>query len=113
MNSKQAKVLLPVITAFSEGKVIQSLSRVDGKWYDITPNDHVAFSLAPEQYRIKPEPRIIYRVEVQKKEGNWVTWFSYDSEASAVEAMCELKNVRMKRNDDYKDCRLAKFVEQL
>ena len=113
MNSKQARTLLPVITAFAEGKVIQSLSLVDGKWYDITPNDHVAFSLAPEQYRIKPDPRIIYRVEVQTRAGKWATWFNYDSEASAVEAMCELKNARMKRNDDYKDCRLVKFVEQL
>lgn len=62
MNGEQAKALLPVITAFAEGKVIQNLSRVDGKWYDITSNDHVAFNLDPKQYRIKPEPAMLHVV---------------------------------------------------
>ena len=113
MNREKTKALLPVIIAFAEGKVIQAFSRVEDKWYDIKPNGHVTFNLAPQNYRIKPEPRSIYCVEVQTRAGKWVMWFSYDSEASAVKAMSELKNGRMKRNDDYKDCRIVKFVEQL
>lgn len=112
MNREKLKVLLPVLIAYSDGATVQVNTGFGAieRWED-APNP--SFALDPKHYRIKPDPRIIYRVEVQKREGNWVTWFSYDSEASAVEAMSELKNVRMKRNDDYKDCRLAKFVEQL
>lgn len=53
------KALLPVVTAFAEGKVIQE--RYDGGgWRDIPPWSTLAFSLDAENYRVKPEPREFY-----------------------------------------------------
>lgn len=59
MNREQAKALLPIITAFAEGKVVQyrplrSSLIPEPKWADM--GDNTAFDKQPEQYRIKPEP---------------------------------------------------------
>ena len=53
MNRNQAKELLPIIKAFSEGKVIQ-MKTVDKGWQDILI---ASFDSNPEDYRIKPEPK--------------------------------------------------------
>lgn len=56
MNRNQAKELLSIIKAFSEGKVIQSRHIKGGAslWYDVeTPN----FDNNDFDYRIKPEPK--------------------------------------------------------
>lgn len=53
MNRNQAKELLPIIKAFSEGKVIQ-MKTVDKGWQDIL---FASFDSNPEDYRIKPEPK--------------------------------------------------------
>lgn len=53
MNRNQAKELLPIIKAFSEGKVIQ-VKTVDKGWQDIL---FASFDSNPEDYRIKPEPK--------------------------------------------------------
>lgn len=55
MTPEQAKTLLPIITAFSEGKTIQ-VRLHDGPWHDILSAD-VRFDSPAESYRIKPEPR--------------------------------------------------------
>lgn len=52
MNRNQAKELLPIIKAFSEGKVIQ-MKTVDKGWQDIY---FASFDSDPKDYRIKPEP---------------------------------------------------------
>ena len=52
MNRNQAKELLPVIKAFSEGKAIQQTDGYD--WYDLDDPDFMANS---SSYRIKPEPK--------------------------------------------------------
>lgn len=53
MTPERAKELLPVITAFAEGKTIQFKSKQDGKWtdsiHDLSFNNSAAF------YRVKPE----------------------------------------------------------
>lgn len=56
MNRKEAAVLLPIIKAFSEGRVIQYQS--NGKWRDYTSTE-LAFDMIPidKNYRIKPEPK--------------------------------------------------------
>jgi hypothetical protein len=56
MTPENAKALLPIITAFAEGKTVQY--RFDGSWTEVANAD---FSNAPENYRIKPE---IMRVRV-------------------------------------------------
>lgn len=57
MDRNQAKELLPIIKAFSEGKTIQYKS-LEGIWED---RDKVSFNCEPECYRIKPEPEPKYR----------------------------------------------------
>ncbi len=56
MNIKQAKDLLPIFTAFAEGKQIQEIG-FSGKWVDL-PDCVLNFEAIrkPEEYRIKPEP---------------------------------------------------------
>lgn len=53
MNRKEAAELLPIIKAFSEGKVIQT--SIKGKpWEDLGGN--IVF-YTNDKYRIKPEPK--------------------------------------------------------
>ena len=52
MNRNQAKELLPIIKAFSEGKEIQQTDGYD--WYDLDDPDFMANG---SSYRIKPGPK--------------------------------------------------------
>ena len=61
MERKNTKELLPIITAFAEGKEIQFFHR--GAWNDV-PNQK--FDEEPYLYRIKPEPK--YRPFKTKEE---------------------------------------------
>ena len=61
MERKNTKELLPIITAFAEGKEIQFFHR--GAWNDV-PNPK--FDEEPYLYRIKPEPK--YRPFKTKEE---------------------------------------------
>lgn len=56
MNKDNAKDYLPLVQALADGKVIQ-VKGVNG-WEDITAELSLCF--APDQYRIKPEPREIW-----------------------------------------------------
>lgn len=51
MNRKEAVKLLPIIKAFSEGKVIQ-IKQTSGEWISFS---HISFDGDPKCYRIKPE----------------------------------------------------------
>lgn len=51
MNRKEATELLPIIKAFSEGKVIQ-VKQTSGEWISFS---HISFDGDPKYYRIKPE----------------------------------------------------------
>lgn len=53
MNREEAKALLPVFKAFSEGKLIE-IADNRGKWHEI---DNPVFNDDPKKYRIKPEPK--------------------------------------------------------
>ena len=52
MTREQAKKLLPIMQAYSEGKTIQFQN--GGKWYDVYDTD---FHQSPDVYRIKPESK--------------------------------------------------------
>lgn len=56
MNKDNAKDYLPLVQALAEGKVIQ-VKCVNG-WEDVTAELSLCF--APDQYRIKPEPRELW-----------------------------------------------------
>lgn len=53
MNRKEAAELLPIIKAFSEGKIIQ-VKQTTGEWVSFS---HISFDGEPKCYRIKPEPK--------------------------------------------------------
>ena len=53
MTREEAKKLLPIITAFAEGKTIEVMN-TSGHWDEINiPN----FDVDPKKYRIKPKPK--------------------------------------------------------
>ena len=54
MTREEAKVLLPIIQAYIEGKQIQQLSN---KWKDVNELSINCLLNNPELYRIKPEPK--------------------------------------------------------
>ena len=53
MNKQTAQQYLPLIQALAEGKTLQYKDSLNNKWLDATD---LSFALAPERYRIKPEP---------------------------------------------------------
>jgi hypothetical protein len=57
MNKENAKDYLPLVHALADGKIVQT--KFNGLWHDY---GEMAFSLPPEDYRIKPTPRtfVIY-----------------------------------------------------
>ena len=55
MTREQAKELLPIMQAYSEGKTIQI--KKEGDWLEVGENTEVYFSESPSDYRIKPEPK--------------------------------------------------------
>ena len=52
MDRNQAKELLPVIKAFSEGKCVET--KTGSGWISI---ENMSFAGNPDSYRIKPEPK--------------------------------------------------------
>ena len=56
MNREQAKLLAPIIAAYGEGKTIQIKTHANG-WFDVSD---AKFNLTPDNYRIKPEPEVVY-----------------------------------------------------
>lgn len=52
MNRNQAKELLPIIKAFSEGKDVET--KTGSGWISI---ENMSFAGNPDSYRIKPEPK--------------------------------------------------------
>lgn len=54
MNRNQAKELLPIIKAFSEGKTIQ-YKNLEGIWEDVDNNHNCVFLPDSYEYRIRPE----------------------------------------------------------
>ena len=53
MTREEAKMLLPIIQAYAEGKTVQSFNNVDYEWDDLFDP---MFGGDPSLYRIKPEP---------------------------------------------------------
>lgn len=75
MNREQAKELLPVITAFVEGKEIQFLGKHNEKWVDVT--DSPWFDPSVGSYRIKPEEVKVIRYGIALSDsGEFLTTFA-------------------------------------
>lgn len=56
MTREEAKELLPIIQAWTEGKNIQ-FKNTFGAWIDIPNNGKVCFDECLTEFRIKPEPK--------------------------------------------------------
>jgi hypothetical protein len=54
MTREHAKKMLPIISAFAEGKTVQHRTGEHCPWSD---HDTPSFSAPPENYRIAPEPK--------------------------------------------------------
>jgi hypothetical protein len=54
VDREQAKALLPIITAYAEGKTIQFLSIASNNW---ETSAGYSFAESVDRYRIKPEPK--------------------------------------------------------
>ena len=52
MNRKEAKILMPVIQAFADGKDVET--KTSSGWISI---ENMSFAGEPDGYRIKPEPK--------------------------------------------------------
>ena len=76
MTPKQAKELLPIITAFSEGKKIQFYSTTYQQWNDVI--NKVEFSFPPYYYRIKPEPLLAKAYLTKKSVKKWEIEHNWD-----------------------------------
>jgi hypothetical protein len=57
MNKENALLYLPLIQALADGKIIQHKHKRDG-WMDLEDHVIIGFDDKPQNYRIKPEPRI-------------------------------------------------------
>lgn len=56
MTREEAKILLPIIQAFAEGKTIQIRKHGEESYYDST-NSKLNFDLGYYSYRVKPESK--------------------------------------------------------
>ena len=83
MNREQAKALLPIITAFAEGKEIQFLNR-ERVWGKETHEDF-SFQYEPEWYRIKPEPLKFWINVYRRWDGSGMYTVSFSTEVQADE----------------------------
>lgn len=99
MDSKQAKEILPILTAFSEGKEIQYRDdNMTEKWRDIS---NVSFEWPASHYRIKPEPRVFYGIEGAM---DYPSLYSSEEDRDAVFD---------KYKRDYPSWKKLKVIEQL
>jgi hypothetical protein len=62
MTRENAKLLLPIIQAFAEGKTVQLSNKgcLDTYWEDLNADE--SFCFPADRYRIKPEPVIAWIV---------------------------------------------------
>lgn len=78
MNKSNAKDYLPLVQALADGKVVQMYNEVSGEWVDLGDGE-IGLSLAPDLYRIKPEPK-----EIWVNEGGGLGNCFFESESEAV-----------------------------
>ena len=58
MTREELKIVMPILTAFVEGKTIQSYDHNKWKWKDEVEHLHTAdLFVRPFDFRIKPEPK--------------------------------------------------------
>jgi len=81
MTPERAKELLPIIQAYAEGKYIQARDEATDLWFDVSSED-IYFENDYIEYRIKPEPKVIYVNEYKNHA------YGYDTKEQAEEKHC-------------------------
>lgn len=82
MDSKQAKEILPILTAFAEGKQIQHRDRnTTENWRDVS---NPSFEWSPSHYRIKPEPRVFHAVDWGDRHEDQVDVFDSEEKVDVI-----------------------------
>lgn len=107
MNRERAKLLLPIIQAFAEGKTIE-FQTADGDW---TRSNTPSFCFDHKRYRIKPEPQVV-RIVYDKNNSAWASWYP-ESKQFTLSDSDLLKEYSNKKYDDYRPFRVATLVEKL
>ena len=67
MSPEKAKQMLPIITAFAEGKPVEMKGLCTEKW---EVSENLDFCYDADRYRIKPEPRERWVVEFRSIDGD-------------------------------------------
>lgn len=77
MNQQNAREYMPLLQALGDGKIIQE--DYFGEWSDLS--DEISFSMKPEFYRIKREPRTfkLYIIDTANGETVMTTHPTFDS----------------------------------
>jgi len=77
MNAKNAHDFIPLLQALGDGKIIQE--DYFGEWSDLS--GEISFSMKPEFYRIKREPRTfkLYIIDTANGETVMTTHPTFDS----------------------------------
>ena len=96
MNKEQTEEAIKVMQAYVDGKQIQWFDRHDESWADTTV--HPQWNWDEKEYRVKPEPRKVYMVEV-----NYCPNEFYEDYDMALRTL---------RNEPMYNKRIATFVEQ-
>ena len=79
MNRENAKKLLPIIQAFSEGQTIQHKD-YSGDWINV---DNPSFGFDADNYRIKPQPVECWLIVISK-DSHVVHFFTSKERAEQV-----------------------------
>lgn len=100
MNREQAKVLLPIIQAYAEGKTIQRYNLDSDEWVAFSEDNNIDFEgLAGYEvcYRVKPEPKYrpfkdvkeCWQEMLKHKPFGWLKDKNKDSELRNIQALTE------------------------
>ncbi len=87
MNREKAKALLPIITAYAEGKEVQFLN-AKNEWE--VGND-LGFTYKADRYRIKPEPLKVC-INVHRRSGGSLYTISWSDADQAKDAAVSASN---------------------
>jgi len=79
MNAKNAHDFIPLLQALGDGKIIQE--DYFGEWSDLS--GEISFSMKPEFYRIKREPRT-FEIVRSKLSGSIYNSETYDGSAPST-----------------------------
>ncbi len=92
--------IIKVVQAYKDGKKIQSRYKYAGPWAD---NGLPEWNFQHTEYRVKPEPRAIYKAEFKENGKPVLAWHAYEAKEACERAWIGDRNF----------IRAVKFVEEI